>query len=147
VHVIDTNVLIYTANTRAPEHAACAQLLAALRSGPWPSYVTWGIVYEFCRVVTHPQAFRPPWTAAQAWSFVADLLTSPTIRVLAHQDGHLRVASGLATEVLGMRGNLLFDAHTVALMREHGIRRIWTRDADFYRFPGIEVLDPLRESV
>jgi hypothetical protein len=28
-------------------------------------------------------------------------------------------------------------------MREHGIRRIYTRDLDFQRFPFIEVLDPL----
>jgi predicted nucleic acid-binding protein len=30
-------------------------------------------------------------------------------------------------------------------MREHGIRAIYTRDADFHRFPGIEVRDPLRD--
>jgi predicted nucleic acid-binding protein len=27
-------------------------------------------------------------------------------------------------------------------MREHGIRQVVTRDADFHRFPGIEVFDP-----
>jgi predicted nucleic acid-binding protein len=27
-------------------------------------------------------------------------------------------------------------------MREHGIRRICTRDADFHRFPFLEVIDP-----
>jgi predicted nucleic acid-binding protein len=29
-------------------------------------------------------------------------------------------------------------------MREHGIRRVCTRDTDFYRFPFLEVLDPLQ---
>jgi predicted nucleic acid-binding protein len=28
-------------------------------------------------------------------------------------------------------------------MREHGVRRILTHDADFHRFPSIEVIDPL----
>jgi predicted nucleic acid-binding protein len=28
-------------------------------------------------------------------------------------------------------------------MREHGVRRICTRDADFSRFPFLEVIDPL----
>jgi uncharacterized protein len=46
-------------------------------------------------------------------------------------------------ETRGLRGNLLHDTHTVVLMREHGIRRIYTRDQDFHRFPFIEVLDPL----
>ena len=36
------------------------------------------------------------------------------------------------------------DAHTAVLMREHGVRRIYTRDTDFHRFPFIEVVDPLQ---
>jgi predicted nucleic acid-binding protein len=27
-------------------------------------------------------------------------------------------------------------------MREHGIRRVYTRDTDFHRFPWVEVIDP-----
>jgi uncharacterized protein len=42
-------------------------------------------------------------------------------------------------------GNLVHDAHTAILMREHGIRRIITRDVDFHRFPFLEVVDPLAE--
>jgi predicted nucleic acid-binding protein len=40
-------------------------------------------------------------------------------------------------------GNLVHDAHTAALMREHGIRRIYTRDTDFHRFPFVEPIDPM----
>lgn len=32
---------------------------------------------------------------------------------------------------------------TVALMREHGVKRIFTADADFLRFRGIEVTNPV----
>ena len=28
-------------------------------------------------------------------------------------------------------------------MREHGVRRIYTRDTDFHRLPFLEVVDPL----
>ena len=41
-------------------------------------------------------------------------------------------------------GNVLHDAHTAILMREHGIHRVVTRDAGFHRFPFLEVTDPLR---
>jgi predicted nucleic acid-binding protein len=37
---------------------------------------------------------------------------------------------------------LVPDAHLVALMRENGVRRIWTSDRDFRRFDGIEARDP-----
>ena len=47
-------------------------------------------------------------------------------------------------EIPEARGNLIYDVHTAVLMREHGIRRICTRDADFQRFPFLEIVDPLQ---
>jgi predicted nucleic acid-binding protein len=41
-------------------------------------------------------------------------------------------------------GNLFFDLRTAALMREHGIRDIYTTDTDFLQFAGIRVINPLR---
>jgi predicted nucleic acid-binding protein len=38
----------------------------------------------------------------------------------------------------------IVDALTAILMREHGIRRICTRDMDFHQFAFLEVIDPLR---
>jgi predicted nucleic acid-binding protein len=46
-------------------------------------------------------------------------------------------------EVPHLRGRLLHDAETAILMREHGIRRIYTRDTHFHRFPSVEPIDPL----
>ncbi len=46
-------------------------------------------------------------------------------------------------EVPHLAGNLFHDAETAVLMREHGIRRICTRDTDFHRFPFLEPIDPL----
>jgi predicted nucleic acid-binding protein len=31
---------------------------------------------------------------------------------------------------------------TAVLMREHGIKRVYTRDTDFHRFKSLEVVDP-----
>ena len=39
-------------------------------------------------------------------------------------------------------GNLVPDAHIVALMLENEVRTIWTHDRDFRRFKGIDVRDP-----
>jgi predicted nucleic acid-binding protein len=41
-----------------------------------------------------------------------------------------------------VQGSLVPDAHLVALMRENGVRTIWTNDRDFRRFDGILVRDP-----
>jgi len=42
-----------------------------------------------------------------------------------------------------LRGNLVHDAHTAIPMREHGVRRIYTRESDFHRFRFLEVAEPL----
>jgi predicted nucleic acid-binding protein len=41
-----------------------------------------------------------------------------------------------------VRGNLVPDAHLAALLRQHGVRRLYTADTDFHRFPFLEVSDP-----
>ena len=43
-------------------------------------------------------------------------------------------------------GNLVPDAHLVALMIEHGVSVIWSRDRDYGRFRGITVRDPIEEA-
>lgn len=43
------------------------------------------------------------------------------------------------------RGNLVSDAHLVALMHEHGVSTIWSHDRDFRKFSGITVKDPFDE--
>ena len=47
------------------------------------------------------------------------------------------VSSGLP-----VRGNLVPDAHLVALMRDSGVETIVSRDRDFRKFDGIRVRDP-----
>jgi hypothetical protein len=105
--------------------------------------VTWSIVYEFLRVTTHPRVFRRPWTSVQAWGFVTELLRASAIGVLTESDRHPVVAADAIGEFPWMRGNLVHDFHTAMLMREHGIRQIYTCDSDFHRFEFLQVLDPL----
>jgi hypothetical protein len=40
------------------------------------------------------------------------------------------------------RGNLVPDAHLVALMRQYGVSTIVSHDRDFRMFDGIRVHDP-----
>ena len=37
----------------------------------------------------------------------------------------------------------MHDLHTVALMREHGVREVHTADKDFLRFRDLRVVNPL----
>ncbi len=144
--VVDTNVLIYGVDADAPDHARCCELLESFREMTTPWYVTWGIVYEFLRVVTHPRVLTYPLTPEQVWMFLDALFASPRLGILTETDRHRHVAAEVFAEVPGITGNLVFDAHTAILMRENGIRTIYTRDTDFNRFPFLDTIDPVTDN-
>ncbi|NQW03292.1 MAG: PIN domain-containing protein [Acidobacteria bacterium] len=141
--VVDTNVLVYAADESAQEHARCRALVEGWRrrNGAW--YVTWGICYEFLRVVTHPRVMRHPWTVADGARYLAALQAAPGFSILVPTDRHAVVLADVIAEVPGLSGNILHDTHTAVLMREHGIRRICTRDTDFHRFTFLDPIDPI----
>ncbi len=142
--VVDTNVLVYAADVRSPLHAICARWLDQQRKSSDAWFTTWPILYEFLRVTTHPRVLRQPWTAVQAWDFVAALLASSGLGILVATERHAEITEHVIRAVPHLAGNIFHDAHTAILMREHGIRRICTRDTDFHRFPFLEVVDPLQ---
>ncbi len=141
--VVDTNVLVYAADVSAPEHPRCRALLEKWRAQQGAWYLTWGNCYEFLRVVTHPRVLRQPWTSQSAGEFLGALQQSPGLAMLVPTDRHAAVLHEVMSEVPIISGNLWHDAETAVLMREHGIRRICTRDTDFARFPFVEIIDPL----
>ncbi len=142
--VVDTNILLYAADRDFAEHGRCRELLLEWRAQATPWYLTWGILYEFLRVVTHPKVLRKPFTTKEAWAFVEALLASPSLGVLIETERHAAVAAELLARDGAVSGNLVFDARTAILMKEHGLRTIYTRDMDFHRFSHVEVIDPLQ---
>lgn len=142
--VVDTNVLVYAADEFSPFHDKCRNWLERQRARADAWYTTWPILYEFLRVTTHPRVMRRPWNLPGAWRLVAALLASPGLGVLAPTQRHADVAAQVIAELPDVAGNLVHDMHTAVLMREHGIRRVCTRDMDFHQFPFLEVVDPIR---
>jgi uncharacterized protein len=140
--VVDTNILVYAVNSDSPCYAVCRQRIEEWRKSSSAWYLTWGIVYEFLRVSTHPRLFRKPFEVHRAWTFIESLLVSPSLGFLIPTDRHPAVAAEVIAQMPLLSGNLLLDAQTAILMKEHGIRTIYTRDTDFHRFPFLEVIDP-----
>jgi hypothetical protein len=143
VLAVDTNVLVYAADADSQFHEPCRAWLERQRALPNAWYTTWPILYEFLRVTTHPRVMRRPWNAGTAWTFVSVLLDSAGLAVLIETERHSEVAREVISELPHLAGNILHDAHTAILMREHGIGRICTRDTDFARFSFLDVIDPV----
>jgi len=144
VIALDTNILVYARRRESKHHRAAQTLLARLAGGREPWALPWPCIYEFLRVVTHPRVFDPPSDLDTVLEDLASLLDSPSLELLGEGSNHAdhlfqQVGAGQAS------GNLAHDAHIAALVREHGVRELWTTDRDFSRFPEIRTRNPFSE--
>jgi toxin-antitoxin system PIN domain toxin len=137
---VDANVLVYASNEAEPVHEAARQLVERLAAGPEIVYLFWPTIMGYLRIVTHPAVLPRPLGPKEAISNMDGLIAAPHVRTPGEEDGFwgLYLATGGESD----RGNDIPDSHLVALMRQHGVRTIFTRDRDFRRFDGITVEDP-----
>lgn len=139
---LDVNILLYASDTTSPHHAAARTFVEACGRGPELVYIAWPTIMGYLRMATHPAIFRHPFTHQEAVANIQSLLDSPHVRVLGEGPGFWETYLAVTAKTL-TRGNLVPDAHLVALLRQHGIRRLATHDRDFRKFDGVDVVDPL----
>lgn len=137
---VDASVLVYASNTADPVHAPARALIERLAAGPEIVYLFWPTLMAYLRLVTHPGILAQPLTAAEATANVGALLSRPHVRTPGEEEGFWGLYRATAGDYA--RANEVPDAHLATLMRQHGVRTIYTRDRHFRRFEGIDVRDP-----
>jgi toxin-antitoxin system PIN domain toxin len=137
---LDVNVLIYASNTADPAHGTARELVERLAAGPDLLYLFWPTILGFLRIGTHPAILPRPLVPRDALANVSNLVALPHVRSPGEAEGFWELF--LATAGDRQRGDDIPDAHLVTLMRQHGVRLIYTRDRGFRRFEGIDVRDP-----
>lgn len=143
---IDTNLFVYASYPKFNEHAKALQFLKDCLQGRNFWHISWGIIYEYLRVVTHPLLFAGGRLGlAAALENVKKFCLGSNVEILSETPSHLEYLEAAARQSPAFQGNLLHDLHTVVLMKEHDIRKIYTADADFHRFAEVEVVNPIKE--
>jgi toxin-antitoxin system PIN domain toxin len=142
---VDTNVLVYATDAGSDVGEAARELIERLARGPDLFYVFWPALMGFIRVATHPAINERPLSPSEAVDSVAALLARPNVRAPGETAGFLQVYEATAPKMT--RGRQVPDAHIAALMRQHGVATIYTRDTDFRRFDGIRAEDPFATEV
>lgn len=140
---VDTNVLVYAHRAELPLHQPALDRLRALAEGTGPWAVPIFCLGEMIRVVTHPRLFRPPSKLELALEFLAQVVGSPSARLLLPGPTFPALLADACRDG-AVIGNLAFDAQIAAVCREHGVREILTEDRDFARFasPAVVRLTP-----
>jgi predicted nucleic acid-binding protein len=131
----DTNILVYTIDTREPKHRLAREVVAGHSDGSIP----WQVACEFVSVTERLRRFDPAGTASwrdRPWDFLVQVLrihplvlptqtTLPRARALmeAHQLQH-------------------WDALLYAACLEAGINTLISEDLPGLAIPGLEVRNP-----
>lgn len=140
---VDANVLLYASDADSPRYERARMVVERLASGPELVYLFWPAAVAYLRISTHPTVFTAPLTMAEAAGNLGALVGRPHVQTPGEGAGFWETLA--STLDSGVRGNLVSDAHLVALMRQYGVRRIVTHDRDFRRFDGIETIDPFAD--
>jgi toxin-antitoxin system PIN domain toxin len=140
-YAIDANILLYASDASSALHERALALLRRCAEGPELLYLPWPTVMAYLRIATHPTIFEMPLSPAEAMDNVEGLLRRPHVRTLGEDERFWEVYREI-TQGMVVRGNLVPDAHVVALLIQNGVTTIWTHDRDFRKFRGLRVHDP-----
>jgi uncharacterized protein len=138
---VDVNVLLYASDASSPRQPEAIRFLRQRPSDPDLFCIAWPTLMAYLRISTHPRIFAHPLAPAEALRNIESLLGLPRVRVLSERDDFLHTYR-MVTDRLTVRGNLVPDAHLAALLRQHGVPRLYTIDRDFRKFDFLEVIDP-----
>jgi hypothetical protein len=140
-YTIDANILLYASNEASPRSEHSRAFLDRAARETELLYLFWPTVFAYLRIATHPSVFERPLTPAEAIANIEELLRLPQVQTTGERGGFWPSYQRVAADA-DARGNLVSDAHLVALMVENGVRTIWTNDRDYRRFEAIDARDP-----
>lgn len=141
---LDVNVLLYASDSSSSVHGEALAFLRSIVRGDEVCYLPWPTVMGYLRIATHPRVFATPLSPTEAQGNVDRLLAVPHVRCIAEIDGFWAVYRSLVRDVPA-RGNLVPDAHVAAILKQHDIRTLYTRDRDFARFAFLRVVNPFAD--
>jgi len=139
VILLDTNILVYSVNRAAAQHAASRRVVRLCASGSVPGVLVPQVLLEFYATMTSGRRVTTPLTPVQARATIEGFCRRLTVKP-APSDvlSHLFVALSVQPRA----GHGVFDAFLVAQMKGLGIGDVCTYNVADFNFPGIRALEP-----
>lgn len=138
---VDANILLYATDETSAFHGRARHFLQEQSRGGDLLCLAWPTIIAYQRITTHPGIFHRPLSPADAWGNIRQLIAQPRVRVIGEQPGFLEDYETV-TGSFSVRGNHVPDAHLATILRQNGVRRIYSADADFRKFAFLDVVNP-----
>ncbi|MBL8472836.1 MAG: PIN domain-containing protein [Rhodocyclaceae bacterium] len=141
---IHVNILRCASDATNSRYDKASEFMRRCATGKDVFCLVWVTLMSYLRMATHASIFATPRTALEAAANVQALLNLPHCRAQGDDDGFWAIYR----EVMGVvpaRGNLAPDAHLAAVLRQHGVARLYKDDRDFRKIDFLQVVDPLAD--
>ena len=138
--VPDLNLLLYAYNPGAIDHLPAKRWWEALLRNGTSVGIPLIVILGFIRLSTTRGVFAVPVSPSDALERVEEWFRQPGISILNPGPNHLSILRTTLAATAG--GPLTTDAHLAALAIEH-CAELHSNDADFWRFAGLRVENPL----
>lgn len=139
---VDTNLLVYAHREDSSFHERAYAAIESLANEQVPWAIPWPCLHEFFAIVTHPRIYAPPTPIDLALDQIDAWLESPSLVLLCESELHWPALRALLAQGR-ISGPQVHDARIAALCLQHGIKKLWTADRDFSRFPRLNCFNPL----
>jgi len=134
---IDTNVLIGIMVSSSTYHA---EMMDGLNNLDDELCTTPTNIGEVLRLLTHSKVFSSPLKLEKAIEALSLLIEAYDIRILDEDTNWWKDLGEITKQIPGLKGNEVFDARIALCLRQHKVKRIWTRDADFKKYSFLQVI-------
>ena len=134
---IDTNVLIGIMVSSSSYHA---EIMDGLNNLDDELCTTPTNIGEVLRLITHSKVFASPLKLEKAVDTLSRLIEAYDIRILDEDTSWWKDLGEITKQIPGLKGNEVFDARIAICLRQHKVKRIWTRDADFKKYSFLQVI-------
>lgn len=135
--VPDVNLLLYSANSKAPQYEEARGWLQRHMFGPGVVGLPWITLAGFLRLSTDQRIMPSALTPGGAVSAVEAWLSAPAARQIGPGRQHLSILGRLMVS-LDVQGGQVTDARLAAIAIEHRAT-FATFDSDFHRFAELDL--------
>lgn len=138
---VDTNILVYANVASCPENARARARLEELASAGSEFWITRQVLREYMAILTRPQAFAKPVSAAELG---LDIQRFESQFEIAEDGSNVTARLLDLLNQVPIGGKQIHDANIVATMLTHGVKRLLTHNTtDFRRFASLIEVAPL----
>ena len=141
--LVDTNVLVYAADTSSSFHESSRQLRDQGFRGEVPLVVTPQVLMEFFAVITSPRRVTTPCSPEEARAEMEKYTRANRLQKIYPNQATLEQTLDFMRQHPEVARQEIFDLYLVATMMANGVTRIYTYNQQhFTRFARLEVLTP-----